>query len=82
VGEKVELTTVLAASDGTQLQVGTPVLPGVSVSATVVKHVRGEKVVSFKQKRRKASRRKKGHRQRLTVLRVEGIAAGGTAAAT
>ena len=48
-------------------------LDGAKVTATVVDHVRGKKVVSFKKKRRKGYSRKKGHRQELTVLKVEKI---------
>jgi large subunit ribosomal protein L21 len=64
---------VLALSDGKQLSVGTPELKDAKVSATVVDHIRGKKVVSFKKKRRKGYTRKQGHRQELTVLKVKSI---------
>jgi large subunit ribosomal protein L21 len=72
-GKKVDLEPVLAVSDGKQLEVGTPDIKGAKVKSTVVDHIRGEKVVSFKKKRRKGYSRKMGHRQELTVLKVESI---------
>ncbi|NLB54971.1 MAG: 50S ribosomal protein L21, partial [Lentisphaerae bacterium] len=72
-GEKIELGPVLAASDGNKFSVGAPELTGVKVMVEVVEHVRGKKVVAFKRKRRKGYERKIGHRQELTVLRVESI---------
>lgn len=80
VGATVELDRVLAYSDGEQIEVGTPVLQESRVKATVVDHVRSNKVVSFKQKRRKGFRRKIGHRQELTVLRIESLPAAGETA--
>ena len=73
VGKKMEVGRVLAVSDGKALQVGTPEVKGAKVISTVVEHVRGAKVVSFKKKRRKGYSRKVGHRQELTVLKVESI---------
>ena len=72
-GAKIELEPVLALSDGTTLQVGKPVMAGAKVTATVVSQIRGPKVVNFKKKRRKGYKRKVGHRQELTVLKVESI---------
>jgi large subunit ribosomal protein L21 len=73
VGAQVGISRVLAVCDGSTLQIGTPEVEGAEVKSTVVEHIRGEKVFSFKQKRRKGYSRKKGHRQELTVLRVESI---------
>ena len=73
VGEKVKLDRVLAVSDGESLSIGTPQVEKAVVTSTVQDHIRGEKVVSFKKKRRKGYSRKQGHRQELTVLRVERI---------
>jgi large subunit ribosomal protein L21 len=73
VGSQVSNHPVLAVSDGTKLRVGTPALGDAKVVCTVVKHVRGEKVVSFKKKRRKGYSRKIGHRSELTVLTVDSI---------
>jgi large subunit ribosomal protein L21 len=75
-GTDIEIKPVLAASDGAKLTVGRPDLQNAAINATVLKHVRGPKVVSFKQKRRKGYRRKKGHRQELTVLKIKGIKSG------
>ena len=73
VGGKVD-RTVLAVSDGKTLTVGKPVVKGAKVSASIVEHTKAPKVVAFKKKRRKGYKRKVGHRQPLTVLRVETIA--------
>lgn len=73
-GQRIELKPVLAISDGTTLKIGTPVIEGAKVVATVVDHTRGTKVVSFKRKKRKGYRRKVGHRQELTVLKITAIA--------
>lgn len=74
VGEKVKLDRVLALSDGTSLKLGTPDVTGAKVTATVMEFVKADKVISFKKKRRKGYHRKQGHRQQLTVLRVDAIA--------
>jgi len=80
VGAEVVLDQVLAFSDGAISAVGTPIVAGASVSAKIVQQPRGTKVLVFKKKRRKNYRRKRGHRQELTVLRIEGISRGGTVA--
>jgi large subunit ribosomal protein L21 len=72
-GDAVTLTPVLAVSDGTTLKIGTPHVKGASVKATLVKHMRGEKVFSFKKKRRKGYKRKVGHRQSLSVIKIESV---------
>jgi large subunit ribosomal protein L21 len=73
VDAKVELKPVLAVSDGKTLSVGTPQISNAKVTSTVVDHIRAPKVVSFKKKRRKGYRRKVGHRQELTVLKIDKI---------
>jgi len=75
VGKKIELSPVLAVSDGKNLEIGTPAIDGATVTASVVDHVRGEKLISFKKKRRKGYSRKVGHRQELTVIKIAGIKA-------
>jgi large subunit ribosomal protein L21 len=65
---------VLAISNGSELKIGSPVVPDAKVVFTVVEHKRGEKVVNFKKKRRKGYERKVGHRQELTVVTVKSIA--------
>lgn len=72
-GDKVSLQPVLALCDGTSLRVGNPRLADAKVAATVLRHLRGPKIVAYKQKRRKGYSRKKGHRQELTELKIEGI---------
>jgi len=72
-GTRLELSPVLALSDGAKLQIGTPEIEGAKVVCSVVSQVKGPKVRSFKKRRRKTYSRRKGHRQRLTVLKVESI---------
>jgi len=69
-GKQTDLEPVLAVSDGKTLTIGTPVIAGAKITVDVVSHVRGPKLVSFKQKRRKGYHRKIGHRQDLTVVKV------------
>ena len=73
-GQDAELTTVLAVSDGTSLKVGTPYVEGAKVVLSVDGVIKGKKVINFKAKRRKGSRRLVGHRQQLTVATVKEIA--------
>ncbi len=76
VGSEVELSTVLAVSDGENLTVGAPVIEGAVVKATILEQYRGDKVVAFKKKKRKGYKRKVGHRQELTKLQVAEISVG------
>jgi len=69
-GDTVTFDKVLMV-DG---KVGAPLLAGASVTATVVEQTRADKIIVFKKRRRQNSRRKNGHRQHLTVLRITGIA--------
>ncbi len=75
-GSPLELTDVLAIGAGKDTTFGTPLLEGASVTATVLEQTRGDKIIVFKKKRRHNYRRKKGHRQALTVLRITGILPG------
>lgn len=72
-GSTVTLDSVLALSDGKDLKVGAPLVKGAKVVASIVERTKGPKVVAFKKKRRKGYNRKVGHRQPLTVLRVDSI---------
>ena len=72
-GETVSLDSVLMLETEAGLQVGTPLVAGASVAAEVVEQGRGPRIVVFKKKRRKYHRRRNGHRQDLTVLRVTEI---------
>jgi len=77
-GDSVQLDQVLAISgDDGALTVGAPLLDGASVTATLLEQARADKIVVFKKKRRQNYRRKAGHRQDLTVLRITDIAAKG-----
>src|SRR6185437_3439972 len=73
VGAEISLDQVLAISDGDSGMIGRPTLADASVRARIIQQPRGTKVIVFKKKRRKNYRRKHGHRQELTVLRIEGI---------
>ncbi|HEY6241963.1 MAG TPA: 50S ribosomal protein L21 [Burkholderiales bacterium] len=74
VGTELVLDEVLLVGDGQALKVGTPVLKGASVTAKILAHGLGEKVMIFKMRRRKNSRRLRGHRQAYTEIEVTGIA--------
>jgi|SRR5579863_4663878 len=76
VGSEVSLTNVLAIGDGDATAIGRPSLPNTSVRAKIVQQPRGSKIIVFKKKKRKNYRRKRGHRQELTVLRIEEISRG------
>jgi large subunit ribosomal protein L21 len=76
-GNSVTFDHVLLAGDGEEkVQVGTPMVEGASVRAEVVRHGRGDKVIVFKRKRRKGYRRKQGHRQNFTEIRIDEVALG------
>jgi large subunit ribosomal protein L21 len=75
VGSEVALDRVLMIAEGEQLSVGTPLVAGAVVRATVVGEGRGEKIRIFKMKRRKGYRRTQGHRQSYTRVRIDAIAA-------
>ena len=64
------------ALGGENPKVGTPLVAGASVRAKIVQQPRGSKIIVFKKKRRKNYRRKHGHRQELTILKIEEISAG------
>lgn len=72
-GDKVEFPEVLLIEDGDKVEVGTPFLEKAKVSGTLVKQTKGDKVIAFKKKRRKAYSRKVGHRQSISVVKIEEI---------
>lgn len=76
VGAEIALTEVLALGGTESPAVGRPTVPNASVRARIVQQPRGTKVIVFKKKRRKNYRRKRGHRQDLTVLKIEEISPG------
>jgi large subunit ribosomal protein L21 len=77
VGETVRLDSVLLVGGEDRPLVGTPFVPGAAVEATVVSHRAGDKVIVFKFEARKRKRRKTGHRQQLSELRIGSIMAPG-----
>jgi len=76
-GETITFTDVLAVGSTAGTTIGAPLVPGATVTATVIAQDRLEKIIIFKKRRRQNSRRKNGHRQHVTVLRVAGISADG-----
>jgi large subunit ribosomal protein L21 len=73
VGETVTVTNVQLVGQGAEVIVGAPAVAGVRVEAQIIAQKRGNKIIIFKHRRRKGYRRKQGHRQSLTSLRVTGI---------
>ena len=76
-GASIDLNEVLMVGDDKSQTVGVPLVDGASVSATVLEQMRDRKIIIFKKKRRQNYRRKNGHRQHLTVLRIDDILAAG-----
>jgi large subunit ribosomal protein L21 len=72
-GQTVEFTEVLARGAGPQVDVGTPLVDGARVTGVIVRQDRGERILVYKKKRRKNYRRRQGHRQYETTVRVTGI---------
>ena len=72
-GDTLTFDEVLLGSDGNSVKAGTPLLSGAKVTAEVVKHGKGDKIVVFKFKRRKNYARKQGHRQKYTEVRIGDI---------
>ena len=72
-GSIQEFTEVLLVADEGETKVGNPTVEGASVSATIVGHGRGDKIIVFKKKKRKKYRRRNGHRQDYTEIQVEDI---------
>jgi large subunit ribosomal protein L21 len=72
-GASVELSNVLLLNNNGSIQVGAPVVAGAKVKATVISHLKGDKVIVFKKKRRKGYRKKNGHRQSFTKIKIDSI---------
>ena len=72
-GATIEFDNVLLAEDGGKFSVGTPTLKGAKVSAKILSHLKGDKVIIFKKKRRKGYKKKNGHRQQFTKIEITGI---------
>ena len=73
VGKSVEFKDVLLVDDNGKVKVGAPMLKGASVSGKILSHVRGDKVIVFKKKRRKGYRVRRGHRQQYTEIEITNI---------
>lgn len=78
-GEVVTFDNVLLLDNGGNITIGAPAISGVSVEAKVIKHLKGDKVIVFRKKRRKGFKVKNGHRQFLTEIVIENINASGVA---
>lgn len=76
-GETILFSEVLLVQNGASVDVGAPLVSGASVAALLVEQARGPKVISFKKRRRQNSRRKRGHRQDLTIVKITDILLGG-----
>ena len=72
-GEEITFKEVLLIGGTKTPKIGTPYVEGAEVTATIEKEIKGKKVISFKFKRRKASKRKKGHRQKYTLITITDI---------
>lgn len=72
-GSEISFDQVLMVGEGASIKIGSPVVKGAKVTAELVEQSRGPKLIAFKKRRRKNSRRKKGHRQDLTTVRITNI---------
>lgn len=72
-GKKVTFGNVLLLGDGSDITIGAPAIDGAAVEAKVIRHLKGDKVIVFKKKRRKGYQKKNGHRQSLTEIVIESI---------
>ncbi len=76
-GDEVSFDKVLLAADGDKVTLGAPAIDGAQVGAKITRHLKGDKVIVFKKKRRKGYRVKNGHRQSLTEIVIESIVTSG-----
>jgi len=76
-GSKVSFDNVMLIEDAGNVTIGAPAIEGAAVTAKVLGHLKGDKVIVFKKKRRKGYKKKNGHRQYLTEIQIESIAASG-----
>ncbi len=74
-GDSVSFDQVLLVDNGSSVRIGKPTLAGTKVTATVLGHQKGDKVIIFKKNRRKGYRLKKGHRQQFTKIQIDAISA-------
>ncbi|BAT53383.1 50S ribosomal protein L21 [Nostoc sp. NIES-3756] len=76
--EKVTIDSVLLVQNGAELTIGQPLVAGATVQGTVLRHLRGRKVLVYKMKPKKKTRKKRGHRQEITRLLIDSITLNGT----
>ncbi|SHM95625.1 50S ribosomal protein L21 [Polaribacter sp. KT 15] len=81
-GSEVSFDNVLLLDDNGSVSIGAPAIEGAAVTAKILSHLKGDKVIVFKKKRRKGYQKKNGHRQALTEIQIESIAASGAKKAT
>ena len=81
-GSKVTFDNVLLLDESNNVTIGAPAIEGASVTAQILSHLKGDKVIVFKKKRRKGYRKKNGHRQSFTEIQIESIVASGSKKAT
>lgn len=74
-GANIEFDNVLLVDNGGKVAVGTPTVKGSKVTAKILSHLKGDKVIVFKKKRRKGYKKKNGHRQYFTKIKIENIVA-------
>jgi large subunit ribosomal protein L21 len=74
-GDPLTIADVHLVDRGDNVSIGTPNVPGASIQASVISHLKGDKVIVFKKKRRKGYRKKNGHRQSFTKIKIESIKA-------
>ncbi len=74
-GDSIDINEVLMVGEGTEVRFGNPLVAGASVKVTILENKKDKKVVIFKKKRRQGYKRRRGHRQHLSVIKVESIKA-------
>jgi large subunit ribosomal protein L21 len=79
VDSQLEIDRVLYVNNAGEVSIGAPVVEGATVQATILRHMRGRKVLVYKMKPKKKTRKKRGHRQELTRIMIDSITVGGTA---
>ena len=81
-GSKVTFDNVLLLDESNNVTIGAPAIEGALVTAQILSHLKGDKVIVFKKKRRKGYRKKNGHRQSFSEIQIESISASGSKKAT
>ncbi len=72
-GATITINEVLTLGEGADAKIGAPLVDGASVSATILENKRGKKVIVYKKKKRKGYERKRGHRQEISVIKIDSI---------